>query len=1049
MRAINLNILMVVCVLIMTQTKQSTADTHYVSPGQSIQAAIDAANDDDEIEVAPGTYNEAINFNGKAVRLYSSGGAEVTTINGGGALHHVVQCVSGEGANTKLEGFTITGGNANGLDLNDRCGGGMYNSNSSPTVKNCAFSENIADGLGGGMFNSNSNPTVIGCLFDRNFTSDGSPGTGDGGDGGQGGSGAGMYNFNSSPTVTNCTFRENATGDGGNGAKGADGGFCEDGGDGGNGGKGGNGAGMYNNNSAPKLDFCTFAGNLTGGGGVYHCGGEGGYCIIDVTSDGACGAGGNGGNGAGMYNFNSSPTISSCKFTCNKTGNGVLGGIKNGSGDGGNGAGMCNHNSSPLVQDCGFENNITGNGEKQEQKPGHGGHGAGIFNGSQSSPTVRNCVFRGNVTGNGGNALSGKDTCAGANGGDGAGMHNYDDSSPTVIDCHFRANKTGRGGNGGNGYDYVNVLFTFGGGHGGDGGYGAGICNRNNSSPTITNSVFYYNITGNGGNGGRGGHKGFFGGGAGGGGGHGGKGAGIYNSNNASPSSINSCILYFNRTGNGGRAGEPGWGWWPGRWGLWGRGGLGGGIFVSFSSTVLSNCTFFANSALYGGGMGSELHSDSIVTNCTFKENEGLIGGGGIYNWVSNLTVTNCIFWYSGPTEDRRGDEISGSANVTYCDVKMPPSKTYPGEGNINVDPMFADDAGRLLAGSGCIETGSNSASNLPAEDFDGNPRITGTTVDMGAFEYTDFRIQNKTADNPVSQVSMNKNSGTSSETSDNLYLTIQAAIDDANDGDEISVLPGTYFESINFNGKAVRLYSTSGPEFTTISGTGHDHVVQCISGEYSNTILEGFTITGGNANGSLLDNSGGGMLNKDSSPTVINCKFANNTALRDGGGMYNYNSSPTLTDCEFADNRADFRGGGMYNENSSNPAVVNCVFEENTAAHYAGMLNNDNSNAAVSKCIFRSNEADNRGGAMANFQSNPNVTHCIFTGNRAVGEGGGMLNSAGSSPTVNNCNFRYNSAGDGGGMFNDNSNPIVTNCIFWGDEPNEITNANASSPTV
>ncbi|NLH17549.1 MAG: hypothetical protein GX455_13320, partial [Phycisphaerae bacterium] len=53
-----------------------------VNPGQSIQAAIDAAADGDQIEVAPGTYTGTMDFKGKAVRLYSTGGPEVTTIDG-------------------------------------------------------------------------------------------------------------------------------------------------------------------------------------------------------------------------------------------------------------------------------------------------------------------------------------------------------------------------------------------------------------------------------------------------------------------------------------------------------------------------------------------------------------------------------------------------------------------------------------------------------------------------------------------------------------------------------------------------------------------------------------------------------------------------------------------------------------------------------------------------------------------------------------------------------------------------------------------------------
>ena len=52
----------------------------------TIQAGIDAAVDGDEVVVAPGTYFEAIDFLNKAITVRSSGGAAVTTIDGGGAV---------------------------------------------------------------------------------------------------------------------------------------------------------------------------------------------------------------------------------------------------------------------------------------------------------------------------------------------------------------------------------------------------------------------------------------------------------------------------------------------------------------------------------------------------------------------------------------------------------------------------------------------------------------------------------------------------------------------------------------------------------------------------------------------------------------------------------------------------------------------------------------------------------------------------------------------------------------------------------------------------
>jgi hypothetical protein len=1011
------------------------ADTHYVNPGQSIQQAINAASNGDQIQVAPGTYNEAIIFNGKSVRLYSSGGAAVTTINGTGH-YHVVQCVSGEDANTILEGFTITGGNANGPEGPDR--------------------------LGGGMLNSGTSPTVIGCVFCGNYTGDGSNGLFEGE---PGGNGAGMYNENSSPTVTNCTFRQNVTGNGGQGNVGIEL-NGDDGDNGDNGGNGGHGAGIYNHNSSPTLTNCTFSENATGKGG------NGGFSLYAIA-----GCGGEGGSGAGMYNENSSPVLTGCAFRQNTTGNGgtgafsLLGRSGNG-GNSGSGAGMFNTNdSSPVVTACSFTKNQTGNGGKSDGSGenrsiygdqgygGSSGSGAGMSNTGGSSPTVKDCMFTENKCGRGGNGgiggslyvlpltgpiLYAGDGGNGGDGGQGAGMYN-NSSSPIVTECTFTGNQGGSGGAGGQGgytptrrfplIDFEELLifhnpiiyyesFPGDGGRGGIGGDGGGICSRD-SNPAVTDCSFIANKSGNGGDGGAGGvpllqpkEKG-----RGGNGGDGGDGAGICYLG-CSASDVNDCAFSDNQGGAGGLAGT-GTFLWVIKWkstGSPGSGGDGGGIGVHQSSPIVTNCTFAGNTAWYGGGIYNSEGSPT-VTNCTFKDNFAKKNGGGIHVSSGSPSLTNCILWGDKP------DEIAGiEPTVTYCDVKMP-SGTYPGTGNINGDPVFADDAGRLSNTSNCINAGSNSVPNLPAKDFDGNPRITAGTIDMGAFEYTaDLRIRNATKDI--------------------LYDNMQGAIDDANDGDEICVLPGTYSSAIDFSGKAVRLYSTSGPQYTTINGGGAYHVVKCVSGENANTILEGFTITGGDANGYWPDDAGGGMFNSGSSPTVTNCKFIDNSGTY-CGGMYNRNSNPIVTNCTFSGNTADY-GGGMANAYSSSPTVTNCTFSDNHVSYVGGGMFNDTVSPIVTNCTFSGNMAGQYGGGMYNRNCSPKIIHCIFGSNQAQ-YGGGVFNNDNSNPIVTNCNFLYNSAsGNGGGMFNyTNSNPTVTNCILWEDyATDEIYNV-SSNPVV
>src|SRR4030081_3664850 len=49
---------------------------------------------------------------------------------------------------------------------------------------------------------------------------------------------------------------------------------------------------------------------------------------------------------------------------------------------------------------------------------------------------------------------------------------------------------------------------------------------------------------------------------------------------------------------------------------------------------------------------------------------------------------------------------------------------------------------------------------------------------------------------------------------------TIQAGINAAINGDTVLVSPGTYFENINFNGKAITVKSSAGPAVTIIDGS-------------------------------------------------------------------------------------------------------------------------------------------------------------------------------------------------------------------------------------
>ncbi|MEJ2647986.1 MAG: right-handed parallel beta-helix repeat-containing protein [Sedimentisphaerales bacterium] len=264
-------------------------------------------------------------------------------------------------------------------------------------------------------------------------------------------------------------------------------------------------------------------------------------------------------------------------------------------------------------------------------------------------------------------------------------------------------------------------------------------------------------------------------------------------------------------------------------------------------------------------------------------------------------------------------------------------------------------------------------------------------------------------------------------------YPTIQSAIDASVNGDEIKVAPGTYNETINFKGMAIRLYSTAGPKLTIIDGGGAQHVVQCVTSEGPDTILQGFTITGGHARGPAdTDESGAGMFNNHSSPTISNCIFRDNIATY-GGGMANRASSPMVTSCTFINNLTlgmPCYGGAMWNI-ASNATVKNCIFIDNSCDFWGGAMCNFVSSNTVADCTFSGN-VSLLGAGICNFGGAPKVSNCLLTGNTAFYAGGGIGNYH-SIPTIVECTVLENVAPANPEIF-DSAN-LDSDIVNWRDD--------------
>jgi len=161
-------------------------------PGQftTIQSAINAAVDNDVINVSPGTYAESIDFLGKRIRVQSTNGPELTIIDATGQNHSVVRFVSGENNQSILRGFKLTGGT--GKPGAQRLGGGILIENSSPHIENCIIIQNTAT-LGGGVYANGSftGTRFTNCVIARNVASN---------------RGGGVYHNFSGVVYRNCTI---------------------------------------------------------------------------------------------------------------------------------------------------------------------------------------------------------------------------------------------------------------------------------------------------------------------------------------------------------------------------------------------------------------------------------------------------------------------------------------------------------------------------------------------------------------------------------------------------------------------------------------------------------------------------------------------------------------------------------------------------------------------------------------------------------------------------------------------------------------------------
>ena len=692
-------------------------------------------------------------------------------------------------------------------------------------------------------------------------------------------------------------------------------------------------------------------------------------------------------------------------------------------------------------------------------------YGGGIYN-RNSSPLLNNLII--------------SDNYAMVRGG---GVYNID-SSPSLANVDISKNTVGQQGGGIFNFNSNPSLFNVNISENESGNTGGGMVNRDGSSPTLVNVT----VIGNNGAA---------------------SGGGIRNYTNSSPILTNVLISGNKSTSSG------------------------GGIFnYDNSSPVMTNVTISGNySGNQGGGISNEVNSFPVISNSVIWGN---VASNAATNNVENVSGSNSSFTHSliegsiisGVWQTAFGNDLGNNiaTNPMFLNLITPTSSNTP---NILGDHRLNDLSPAIDAGNFIL--------NATSTDLDGNPRVMGDNIDMGAYENEHAAIISPKPTDNILYIDHTK-SGDGSSWEDafpNLSLAMiyaamqQADVSGTNEEEkiiEIRIAEGTHYPKFNADGynfdnkifpvtdggrdnafvlvprvktyggfkpldldppnslNALPDYGETGRDGITIfSGdiNGDDiegdlsinksdnvyHVVIAVGTVADNiidqnTLLDGITITGGNAdnipwnitiNGKTVNGGdSGGNYNDSASPMFNYVTINENIGTRRGGGMFNINSSPILNNVIISGNNANpgwGSGAGIYND-GSNPTLTNVIISDNKAIGDGGGIYNINmSSPFLKNVIINGNSCEFMGGGIFSENSQSVLINVTISGNVAssttFGVGGGMYVSYYSYPILTNVTISGNLAADmGGGIFNDvSSEPQISNSIIWGNSAPSFIN--------